>query len=273
MLMGGLLNNLGRPARYFVPSLLDEQPVGLWHITIGNPNHPIMSMGNMILKNTQVEHYGPLGIDDFPTCLRITCSFDRGKPRDQYGIEQLYMSGNDRVFHSMAGKVGDMYNTASKYQANPKKTFPKITHADANSEPAPKEDSTFASYVAKVADVLSNASATVEGRNGTEDDPVELPEVVVTPTETIDLQASQGTSKDPEVESLASRASVLFTIRRYFGSASAESVIMSAEEQSYGAFPTAPPAEIPSEKPKDTTQAPTQPEGTPQNNQQNQQTG
>lgn len=119
MLMGGVLNKLGRPARYFANSLISDAPVGLWHLTIGNPHHPIMMMGNMILINTEVEHSGPLGLDDFPTNLKVTCSFKRGKPRDQYGIENLYMQGNDRIFHSMQGKIADMYQTAHNYKKSP----------------------------------------------------------------------------------------------------------------------------------------------------------
>lgn len=121
MLMGGLLNKAGRPARYFANSLLSDAPVGLWHITIGNPHHPIMSMGNMILKNTTIEHSGPLGIDDFPTRLKVTCEFDRGKPRDLRGIEAMYMGGNDRVFHSMEGALSHMYNVATIYKHKGKK--------------------------------------------------------------------------------------------------------------------------------------------------------
>ena len=116
MLIGGLLNKFGRPARYRANSLLSEAPVGLWHITIGNPWHPIMSMGNMILTNTAIEHDGPLGLDDFPTRLKVTCSFDRGKPRDQLGVEALYMSGNDRIYHSMSKKIVDMYNAGYVYK-------------------------------------------------------------------------------------------------------------------------------------------------------------
>lgn len=116
MLFGGILNKLGRPKKYFANSLLSEAPVGLWHITIGNPNHPIMTMGNMILKDVKIEHSGPLGLDDFPTNLRVSCTFDRGKPRDQAGIEAMYMHGNDRIFHSMSDKLQDMYDAAAKYK-------------------------------------------------------------------------------------------------------------------------------------------------------------
>lgn len=118
LLMGSLINKLGRPMKYNAVSLLSEAPCGLWHITIGNPYRPIVSMGNMILKNTEIKHNGPLGLDDFPTQLTVTCEFDRGKPRDQYGVEAIYMNGNDRIYHGMSTKVLDMYRAASVYKKN-----------------------------------------------------------------------------------------------------------------------------------------------------------
>lgn len=116
MLMGALVNHLGRPAKYYAPALLSEAPVGMWHITIGNPYRPIVSMGNMILKRTTITHSGPLGLDDFPTNLTVSCEFDRGKPRDQYGTEAIYMAGNDRIYHGMSSKIFDMYKAAEVYK-------------------------------------------------------------------------------------------------------------------------------------------------------------
>ena len=116
MLIGGLLNKLGRPARYTANALLSDTPVGLWHITIGNPWHPIMTLGNMILKNTEITHSGPLGLDDFPSKLTVKCTFDRGKPKDQVLLESIYMGGNDRIYHSMSRKVLDMYEASYEYK-------------------------------------------------------------------------------------------------------------------------------------------------------------
>lgn len=118
MLLGGWLNKLGRPQKVMLNSLLSPAPVGFWHVTIGNPKHPIMSLGNMILKKTTIEHYGPLGIDEFPIGLKVTCELERGKPRDLREIEKIYMNGNDRIFHSMTGKVADMYKYAKEYKGS-----------------------------------------------------------------------------------------------------------------------------------------------------------
>jgi hypothetical protein len=118
MILGGLLNKFGRPQMVQNTSLLSPAPVGLWHVTIGNPHHPIMSIGNMILKSTKIEHYGPLGLDDFPTGLKVTCELERGKGRDSRDIEKLYMHGNDRIYSSMGSKVFDMYKNADEYKNN-----------------------------------------------------------------------------------------------------------------------------------------------------------
>lgn len=172
VLMGGLLNKAGRPARYFSNSLISDSPVGLWHITIGNPNCPIMSLGNMILKNTEIEHFGPLGIDDFPTNLKVTCSFERGKPRDQRGLEAMYMAGNDRIFHSMEGAVASMYNVASEYKHAHKKDVkvadiqgtevvsPDTLVAKKNAETKPKIETTSRGdeFIASVKKSLKNVA-------------------------------------------------------------------------------------------------------------------
>jgi hypothetical protein len=127
MIIGGTLNFLGRPAKIYMNSLLTPQPVGFWHLMIGNPFHPIMSMGNMILKNATIEHYGPLGLDDFPTGIKVTCSLTRGRPRDNSEIERMYLNGNDRIYHPMGDKVEYMY-----YKAAHVKT--KITNAEGKDE-------------------------------------------------------------------------------------------------------------------------------------------
>lgn len=118
MLIGGMLNKLGRPQKQMYNSLLSPAPIGFWHVTIGNPKKPIMSIGNMVITNVSVEHNGPLGIDDFPTGLKVTVELDRGKPRDLRDIEKLYMQGTDRIYSSMSDKVFDMYKNAELYKAS-----------------------------------------------------------------------------------------------------------------------------------------------------------
>lgn len=117
LLIGGALNRLGRPVKVMTNALLSPAPIGFWHLTIGNPHHPIMSVGNLVLRNTTIEHYGPLGLDDFPTGLKVTCELERGKPRDLRDIEKIYMKGNDRIYTSMGPKIFDMYEHSKEYKS------------------------------------------------------------------------------------------------------------------------------------------------------------
>ena len=120
MIMSGMLNKFGRPQKAMYNSLLSPAPIGFWHVTIGNPRHPIMSIGNMIITDCSIEHQGPLGLDDFPTGLKVTVQLDRGKPRDLRDIEKLYMQGNDRIYTSMSDKVFDMYKNSEEYKIKKK---------------------------------------------------------------------------------------------------------------------------------------------------------
>ncbi len=111
-LLGAGLNKLGRPHKNAVNSLLSPAPVGFWHLTIGNPWHPIMMMGNLIIDDCQIEHYGPLGLDDFPTGLRVTVKLKHAKPRDAGLIEMMYMMGETRIYTPVGKEVLAMYEKA-----------------------------------------------------------------------------------------------------------------------------------------------------------------
>ena len=114
MLLGGELVEAPHQMQQAVNSLLSDAAVGFWHITVGNPCAPILCMGNMIMTDCQVEHYGPLGIDDFPTGLRVTCTFEHGKPRDKRLIERMYIGGNDRIYMPLDQTVIDALNHAEQ---------------------------------------------------------------------------------------------------------------------------------------------------------------
>ncbi len=110
----GLLNKLGRPQKNALNSMLNFQPTGLWHLMIGNPKHPIMSMGNMILDNCSIEHYGPLGLDDFPTGLKVTITLKHGMPRDNMKIEQMYMNGDFRIYQPLGDRTYQVWAEATE---------------------------------------------------------------------------------------------------------------------------------------------------------------
>ena len=112
--IAGALNKLGRPQKQSLNALLVQQSTGMWHLTIGNPRHPIMMMGNMKLDDVEIEHYGPLGLDDFPTGLRVNITLSHAMPRDKMMIENMYNSGDTRIYFPLGKDAYEIWNNAEE---------------------------------------------------------------------------------------------------------------------------------------------------------------
>jgi hypothetical protein len=91
-------NKLGRPSIYAFHSFLTNDNTGVWHVTIGNPLNPIVSMGNLIITNCEISHSGPLGLDDFPTELKCVVTLKHARPRDAVDIQRMYTKGRNAVY-------------------------------------------------------------------------------------------------------------------------------------------------------------------------------
>lgn len=108
---GKLLDKIGRPSIPYTNSLLTNNPVGNWHITIGNPHNPSMTVGNLLLTNTTITFGEILGYDDFPEDITVECNLKHAMPRGRAEIEQMFLGGRGRmywkpedVFGSLKGK-------------------------------------------------------------------------------------------------------------------------------------------------------------------------
>lgn len=108
----GMLDKLGRPQKQMFQSLFKPQPTCFWHLTIGNPQHPILSIGNLYITNCVVTHSGLLGIDDFPTGLKVEVNLKHGKPRSTREIEMMYLNGDSRVYQPMNTQLFRSYGEA-----------------------------------------------------------------------------------------------------------------------------------------------------------------
>lgn len=146
---GMIKNGLGRPAVYALDSLLTGDNVGLWHLTIGNPRNPIMSIGNLIIDKSEITQSGPLGLDDFPTDLMVSVSLKHGRPRDSAEIQKMYTKGSGPIYTPLGAKAASNFYklTSTKYSAN-------ITE-DKND----KEDSVFNFIEQQQASTNSNAKS------------------------------------------------------------------------------------------------------------------
>ena len=113
-LFAGAINKLGRPMKMALNSLLSPAPVGFWHVTIGNPMNPIVQMGNMIVDKCEITQYGPLGLDDFPTGIKVAVTLKHAKMRDASLIEQMYQYGDNRIYLPIDADVIAAYKVADK---------------------------------------------------------------------------------------------------------------------------------------------------------------
>jgi len=107
---GEAMEKMGRPQAQATMALLTGEDTGEWHLTIGNPSRPMMTCGNLILENTEIEFDGPLSIDDFPTKLKVTCSVKPARPRDRDDIQMMFAPNNqERLYGSALDFVKKSY--------------------------------------------------------------------------------------------------------------------------------------------------------------------
>ena len=105
-------------------ALLTGEPVGEWHVTIGNPLNPIAMIGNLICTGVDVEFGDELGPDDFPSEIKITVKMDHGMPRDRDAIQSVFNRGMGRIYDlpdSMEG-TADGQTKVDKYTAHANET-------------------------------------------------------------------------------------------------------------------------------------------------------
>jgi hypothetical protein len=79
-------------------ALLIGEPVGEWHVTIGNPLNPIAMIGNLICDSIEVELGDELGPDDFPLEIKVTVNLDHGMIRDKDAIQSIFNRGMGRIY-------------------------------------------------------------------------------------------------------------------------------------------------------------------------------
>ena len=79
-------------------ALLTGEPVGDWHLTIGNPLNPIAMIGNLVVKNVRFTWSNELGPDDFPIGFTAEIELSHGLGRDRDAIESMFNRGFGRIY-------------------------------------------------------------------------------------------------------------------------------------------------------------------------------
>lgn len=100
-----------RPEKLSIRSMLSGEPVGEWHLVVGNPMNPIVVMGNMIVEKCTINFNDTLGIDDFPTEVTFTVSLKHARPRDVADIESMFNLGCGKMSYSPLTSTSSEMNT------------------------------------------------------------------------------------------------------------------------------------------------------------------
>jgi hypothetical protein len=98
-------------------ALLIGEPVGEWHLTVGNPLNPIAMIGNLICDSIEVDFGNELGPDDFPLEVKIRVNLLHGMPRDRDAIQSMFNRGMGRIYDlpdSLTGSA-DYETSVDKY--------------------------------------------------------------------------------------------------------------------------------------------------------------
>jgi hypothetical protein len=112
-------------------SALSDRPVGEWHLVVGNPMNPIMTMGDLCCTGCALAFDEEMGPDDFPTGCTFTVNLKQGKPRDKVSIERIFNLGETKLLSSQLRNPSSASDT---YGADNNKAFDafskEITKAD-----------------------------------------------------------------------------------------------------------------------------------------------
>lgn len=92
-------------------ALLTGEPVGDWHITLGNPMNPIAMIGNLIVDNCEIEFSDELGPDDFPIGFKAKITLKHGMGRDKDAVESMFNRGNGRIY-----MLSDAFKTSADHE-------------------------------------------------------------------------------------------------------------------------------------------------------------
>ena len=98
--VGKLLDSVGRPSIAMMNSLLTAEPTGNWHIAIGNPENPMMVVGNLMCMGVDISFpTDSLSYGDFPTKLLAKVKLKPAQPKDKAGIEMMFNQGRHRIYY------------------------------------------------------------------------------------------------------------------------------------------------------------------------------
>jgi hypothetical protein len=102
-LLRGLLASTVGKWRYALQgsiAVMTGQNTTPWHLTIGNPYSPYISMGNIIVESVTLKPNNEFAFNDIPTKLNVDIAVSQGRNMGKQELMQVFNNGYDRVYYS-----------------------------------------------------------------------------------------------------------------------------------------------------------------------------
>ena len=106
-----VIQQTAMPSISGMKALLTGEPIGQWHMTVGNPLNPIMVVGNLVCSKMDVSFGDELGPDDFPLEMKVTYTIEHAMPRDKGAIQSMFNRGAGKVY-----KLPDWIRARTDYE-------------------------------------------------------------------------------------------------------------------------------------------------------------
>jgi hypothetical protein len=97
-----------------LPPLLTGEPVGEWHLTVGNPFNPTMMIGNLVCSGLDVSFNNEMHFEGFPTEMTFKVTLQHGRARDSGDIQSMFNRGNGRIYHYKDSEINPDDSAATK---------------------------------------------------------------------------------------------------------------------------------------------------------------
>ena len=81
------------------PPLLTGDPMGEWHITVGNPFNPTLMAGNLVVNEVRASFNNEISFEGFPTEMTFEVELNHGRPREAGDIQSMFNQGNGRTYY------------------------------------------------------------------------------------------------------------------------------------------------------------------------------
>lgn len=112
-------------------AILTGDPIGDWHLTIGNPLNPIATIGNLILDHGEIKFSDELGPDDFPIGFTAELTLKHAMGRDRDAAESMFNRGTGRIY-SLPGNFVSSADRQTVVDAYTKADAQKAQNMDVN---------------------------------------------------------------------------------------------------------------------------------------------